>query len=192
MKTPSFLAPSLLLLLLAACAGGRPAVAPQAVYDFGPWSGAAPRALPVQVEVRLAPWLDTPALNYRLAYEDSSRLAAYANSRWAAAAGQLLGLRLRQQLGAGGGCLLRLEVDEFTQIFDGPERSRGVLQGRMTLLDKQRRLIFEHPVSAESPAPSPDARGGVSALSRTADAVGLEIGRRLIDLEGQGRLASCR
>jgi len=135
-------------------------------------------ARPVSLELRLVPWLDTPAVNYRLAYDDASRLMAYSQSRWAAPAGQLLNLRL--------------EVDEFTQVFDSPTQSRGVLQGRMTLFDKQRKLIFERPFSVEKPAPSPDARGGVVALSLAADAFGQEIGRRLADLEREARLAPCR
>lgn len=188
-----------LLLTLAACAGGRGAP-PAATYDFGPRpseagvdGAASAAARPVSLELRLAPWLDTPAVNYRLAYDDASRLMAYSQSRWAAPAGQLLNLRLRQQLGGGnGGCALRLEVDEFTQVFDSPTQSRGVLQGRMTLFDKQRKLIFERPFSVEKPAPSPDARGGVVALSLAADAFGQEIGRRLADLEREARLAPCR
>ncbi|AEV27148.1 MULTISPECIES: ABC-type transport auxiliary lipoprotein family protein [Azospira] len=182
-----------LLLTLAACAGGRGAP-PAATYDFGPrLAEASAVARPVSLELRLVPWLDTPAVNYRLAYDDASRLMAYSQSRWAAPAGQLLNLRLRQQLGGGnGGCALRLEVDEFTQVFDSPTQSRGVLQGRMTLFDKQRKLIFERPFSVEKPAPSPDARGGVVALSLAADAFGQEIGRRLADLEREARLAPCR
>ncbi len=182
-----------LLLTLAAGAGGRGAP-PAATYDFGPrLAEASAAARPVSLELRLAPWLDTPAVNYRLAYDDASRLMAYGQSRWAAPAGQLLNLRLRQQLGGGsGGCALRLEVDEFTQVFDSPTQSRGVLQGRMTLFDKQRKLIFERPFSVEKPAPSPDARGGVVALSLAADAFGQEIGRRLADLEREARLAPCR
>lgn len=191
--TTGRLAACSLLLTLAACAGGRSAP-PAATYDFGPrLAEASAVARPVSLELRLVPWLDTPAVNYRLAYDDASRLMAYSQSRWAAPAGQLLNLRLRQQLGGGnGGCALRLEVDEFTQVFDSPTQSRGVLQGRMTLFDKQRKLIFERPFSVEKPAPSPDARGGVVALSLAADAFGQEIGRRLADLEREARLAPCR
>jgi len=191
--TTGRLAACSLLLTLAACAGGRGAP-PAATYDFGPrLAEASAAARPVSLELRLAPWLDTPAVNYRLAYDDASRLMAYSQSRWAAPAGQLLNLRLRQQLGGGnGGCALRLEVDEFTQVFDSPTQSRGVLQGRMTLVGKQGTVLGVQPLQQIRPAPAPDARGGVVALSLAADAFGQEIGRRLADLEREARLAPCR
>ncbi|HET7775368.1 MAG TPA: ABC-type transport auxiliary lipoprotein family protein [Azospira sp.] len=184
---------ALLALTLAACAGGH-GLPPPSTYDFGPGPQAGTAPVPLSLDLRLAPWLDSPALHYRLAYEDASRLAAYGQSRWAAPVGQLLNLRLRQQLGsgAGGSCLLKVEVDEFTQVFDAPQRSRGVLQGRMTLLDKQRKLLSERSISVEKPAPSADARGGVVALTQAVDAVGMEGGRWLADLEREAKLASCR
>lgn len=176
---------------LLACGGGRQAL-PMSVHDFGPAPLAAASPA-VNVEVRLSPWLDSTAVHYRLAYEDATRLGVYSQSRWAAPAGQLLGQRLRQQVGrGGGGCLLRLEVEEFAQVFDAPATSRGVLQGRMTLWDKQRKLLAERSFSAEKPAQSADARGGVAALIEAADASGKEAVLWLSGLERENRLPACR
>jgi len=180
------------VLTLAACAGGRVAP-PASTYDFGPPAKAQTLPVPLTVDLRLAPWLDTAAISYRLAYEDASRLAAYHQSRWVAPAGQLLALRWRQQLGGSGGqCLLRIEVDEFTQVFNSPEGSRGVLQGRMTLWDKQRKLLLERSLSVEKAAPSADARGGVVALTQAADAAAADAAAWLGGAEQQARLSACR
>jgi len=71
----------------------------------------------------------TSALRYRLAYHDAARLQTYASSRWAADPASLLTLRLRQSLDytAHGKpqYQLRVALEEFSQVFDSPENSRG-------------------------------------------------------------------
>lgn len=174
-----------LCLSLAACmtAGRRGADAAPAVYDWGPTPAVAgvSRPLPMALEVRASPWFDTSGIDYRLAYADPARLREYAQARWAAPPAQLVQQRLAGRLGlmpAGVGradCLLRIEIGEFSQVFASPESSRGVLQGRVALFDRSRRLLATLPVDIAMPAATPDARGGVGALGdavdRLADAI---------------------
>lgn len=163
------------VLLLSACAVGSRQLPPSTVYDFGfagttgagggAWSGVA-------LEVRTPPWFDALSIDYRLNYDDPLRPREYADSRWAANPGILIAQRLRQSQGfsvaaAAAPCLLRIEVQEFSHVFDAPAASRGVLQGSMTLVDGKRRAVAERRFFVERAALRSDARGGVEALVRT-------------------------
>lgn len=198
MKTP-------FILFLAVLLGGCASVSntqQTAVYDFGlpasrlagdgAWSRLA-------LDVRSPPWFDALHVDYRLAYDDPLKLREYAGSRWASDPGILLAQRLRQHLGmasasshAASQCLLRVEVQEFSQVFDSPHSSRGVLQGNVSVVDGKRQLLADHTVYIEKAASSADAQGGVSALV----AAGNELGQRLADwlagLEKSGSLVPCR
>ena len=188
--------------LLAACvgsAGNRPQAE---VYDFGlpverltedgRWSNVA-------IDIKAPQWVDSRDIEYRLLYENPLNLRRYAASHWAGAPGPLLSQRLRQQLGLGGGsgqtsvaCLLRVELQEFSQLFDTPLRSRGLLQGRASMLDPRRQIIDEREFAIVRPAPTADARGGVSALVATSEDLGRQLAAWLNDLEKRGRLKGCR
>lgn len=186
-------------LLLAACAiGGRNGTAPT-VFDFGmpaarisdggQWSR-------LTVEVRAPQWLDAASIFYRLNYDDPLKLHAYTSSRWAGVPTQLVAQRLRQQLGANGrpdntaaGCLLRFELQAFSQVFDTVQGSRGVLHGSLALFDAQRRPLASRQIAIEHPAATPDARGGVAALLATND----ELGRQVAAwLDAQPAGGACR
>lgn len=174
-----------LCLSLTACmtAGRRGADAAPAVYDLGPVPvvNGVSRTQPVALEVVASPWFDTPAIDYRLAYADPARLQEYARARWAASPAQLVQQRLVARLGmvAAGtgrtGCQLRIEIGEFSQVFASPEASRGVLQGRAVLVDRQRRPQATLPLDIAIPAASPDARGGVGALGLAVDRLAEQI-----------------
>ena len=177
-------------LLLAGCALGGRSGPPATVYDFGPpaqRAATAPASL--AVEVRAPAWLDGTAIAYRLAYEDPLRLREYSGSRWAGGAAQLLAQRLRQQLGATAAngavdCLLRVDVQEFTQVFDTAERSRGVVQAEAFLLDAGRRILARRVFSVERPAASQDARGGAAALVAASGQLGGELASWLVESDG--------
>lgn len=162
------------ILLLSACAVGSRQLPPSAVYDFG-FAGAAGGAggawSGVALDLRSPPWFDALSIDYRLNYDDPLRPREYADSRWAANPGILIAQRLRQSQGfsaavAAAPCLLRIEVQEFSQVFDAPAVSRGVLQGSMTLVDGKRRAVAERRFFVERGALTSDARGGVEALVR--------------------------
>lgn len=178
---------SLLLCgLLSACftAGKRGGDSALAVYDFGPAATsllAAPRKQPMALEVRAPLWFDSLGIDYRLAYVDVARLREYARARWAGPPAQMIQQRLMQQLDysiSGQGqarCVVRLEITEFSQLFASPESSKGVLQGRVVLLDQSRRQLAKLDLRIEKMAISQDARGGVSALTATVEQLAADL-----------------
>lgn len=189
-------------LFLAGCftAGKRGADAPPAIYDFGPAPASllpAPRKTPLALEVRAPLWFDTMGIDYRLAYVDAARLREYAKARWAGPPAQLLQQRLAQQLAlspSGQGqsrCLMRLEITEFSQVFLAPESSRGVMQGRVMLLDRARRQVAEFSVNQEKVAVSPDARGGVGALTAAVDQLAADLAIWEKQLAGNASAVEC-
>lgn len=169
-------------LSLAACATPQPP-APKAVYDFGVvLSAAAPSAatrspalaLP---EIEAGAGLDSPALLYRLQYADAQQLRPYTQARWSVPPAQLVRTRLRDALIAQGPVLafegstpwvLRVELDEFSQLFDSPASSQGIIRLRASLLNNEK-LIAQTSVMARANAPSQDAAGGVRALTSATD-----------------------
>jgi len=174
--------------LLSSCSLGPGARQEPASYDFGNLPASAATATGIKLtrpllvfDVAAPAWLDTAEVHYRLAYVDATRPRAYANSRWVMPLSPLISQRLRQQLAAASsaGVLtpadglraphsLRVEIEEFTQVFDAPARSRAVLRARATLLGN-RGLVAQRSFSLERPAATADAEGGVRALRDVAD-----------------------
>jgi cholesterol transport system auxiliary component len=170
---------------LAGCAGNT--TAPPVEYDFGPGGATLeepPRlARAITVADASAPaWLDSPALVYRLAYRDAAQPRAYAESRWVAPPAALFTAQLRQRLvattrsgvlvpddGVRTAATLRVELQEFSQVFDAPERSRAVVRVRAVLV-ADGRLLAQTSFTLDRSAPSPDAAGGARALALAADA----------------------
>jgi len=184
----------------------------QTLYDFGPAAvqvaGAASAAL-VLPEVEVAGILETPALLYRLGYEDPHQLRSYAFARWSAPPGQLLRQRLREVLGRDRAVLddaaaaalarrggmpppvLRVQLEEFSQLFDSPAASQGVLRLRCTLLENTaggERLVAQRSFNVQRPAPSADAPGGVRALTAATDAAAQDIAAWLQQRTSLGKL----
>lgn len=174
----------LLVLLLGACSVGPEKKDAAATYDLGglPPPAAAQSRIKASVLVHAvaAPsWLESYAIVYRLNYQDGARQLTYANSRWAAPAAALLTQRLRAQLAAAsdGGILsiadsasadyaLRIELEDFSQVFDTADASRAVVVARASLVNVARRTLqAQKTFRIEKPAPSANAEGGVRALS---------------------------
>jgi cholesterol transport system auxiliary component len=181
------IAASFLGVLAASCAFERPASPASTVYDLGPPRAYAKSnpALPGSVlvpMVRAPAWLDQTDIVYRLLYEDRSRPQPYALSRWAAEPASLVTDRLRTRLAAvakgvvspgysvSSDYTLRVELDDFSQVFDAPGKSRAMLRARATLLDtSDRKLIAQRVFDVEREAP-PNAPGAVNALTDATDA----------------------
>ena len=186
-----------LLLSLAVLAGCS--FAPQtregmAHYDFGlPQSGkeANPRLRHdlIVAEMSAPAWMDNSGIYYRLAYHDASRLQPYALSRWVMPPARLLGQRLRASVaranaaavftpadGARADYTLRLDLEEFSQVFDAPDKSRAVLRLRASLI-RNRGIVAQQGFSIEHAAATPNAEGGVQALIASSD----EAGDKLVD-----------
>jgi cholesterol transport system auxiliary component len=194
-------AASAMALLVGCATPDKPVRA--TLYDFGPGRDVAPA--PAQpagplllAEIDAAGSLEGGAVLYRLGYADEHQLRPYANARWSAPPPQLIRQRLREQLGRdravldlnegaalarNGGALprvLRLELEEFSQLFDSESQSWGLLRLRATLMENTpagEKLLGQRTFVTRRPAPTPDAPGGVRALAAAADGAAEEIGQ---------------
>ena len=190
-------APPLLLLacLLPGCSSLPSAPLRPAVYDFGPGALTTPAtarpALPpiVLQEVEAPPALDSAAVLYRLAYSDAQQLRPYAQARWSMPPAQLVRQRLRESLSLKRAVVnpgessvplaLRVELQEFSQLFDTTQASSGLVRLRATLIEAKGgadRLVAQQVFVVQRPAASADAPGGVRALMAATDAAVEEIG----------------
>ncbi|MGB8437031.1 MAG: ABC-type transport auxiliary lipoprotein family protein, partial [Burkholderiales bacterium] len=64
---------------------------------------------------------------------------------------------------------LRVELLEFSQVFDAPDRSHALVRVRAMLVEKGG-LLAQTSFSTDQPATSADAAGGARALALAADA----------------------
>ncbi len=173
----------IVLLLLGGCAVGAKNTPPLTVYDFGLPAArlSAAESWPrVALEVKSPVWFDSLNIDYRLAYDNPLKQREYADSRWAGAPGVLLAQRLRQQLGTvnesgGSACLLRVELQEFSQVFVSPQQSHALVQANVQLLDARRQLLATRQIAVERPAASADAAGGVAALVAAGNEFGAQL-----------------
>ena len=198
MKKWLFLIP---FVLLSACVT-RSASKPPAVFDFGlppERSATVDSWTKLGLEVDAPAWADSREIVYRLAYENPLERREYAESRWAGAPVVLIEQSLRQQLGLMGNtglptfsCLLRIELREFSQVFDAPGQSRGVLHGHASLIDKRRNVVSGREFVIEKPAASPGAHGGVAALVDANSEFGRQLAGWLDDQGRHGESLGCR
>ena len=182
---------ALAALALTACAVGNRSTVETAAYDLGPAasSGSPSFSNPgVALDVRLPAWLDGLTMSYRLAYADPQRVYGYTQARWAGAPARMAQQRLWQLLGTASGsvpCTLHIELGEFVQVFDAPDRSRAVVSGDATLQGRGRMIIAHLPFRAEVAAGT-DARSGAAALAAATAAVAATLGPWL-----EGRRTAC-
>lgn len=168
---------TVLVLSCAAVLGGcisRPNdMSAPAVHDFGappPVAAPAPVALR-RLDIEAAPWLRTPAMQYRRSAPVDTRRLTYADNRWAAPPAQLVQMRLERLLPPEGqtGCKLAVRLDEFVQVFDGADRSQVVVMAQLTLLNaRSERALARRPVDIAIPAES-HAAGGAKAFAAAVD-----------------------
>ena len=81
--------------------------------------------------------------------------------------------------------LLRIELEEFSQLFESPSASTGLLRLRATTVQPSpqgEKLLGQRSFIVQRPAPSADAAGGVRALTAATDAVVQEIDQWLQQL----------
>lgn len=172
----------LLFALFFSGCGSLPKAGPQAaLFDFGIGMEAPSLALPNIrfTSIDAGPGLEGSGMRYRLAYQNPSRIFSYTESRWAASPDKLLTRRMQQRMQASGiaQCTLRITVETFDQIFDQPDRSRGLVQMHASLNQGNGRqgIVLSFHASADHPSETPDARGGAAALASAADQVLAEI-----------------
>jgi cholesterol transport system auxiliary component len=175
-----------LFLLLSACSvpgtGARPVV-----YDFGPGlTASATAAGEVQRSALLIemidanPALESTAMLYRLAYANSQQLQPYALARWSMTPSQLLGQRLREHLSQrytllrpgdkdAGARTLRIELDEFSQLFAAPDSSAALLRLRASVTAAGATAAAQRSIIVQRSAPSADAPGGARAMGAAVE-----------------------
>ncbi|MEB5506998.1 ABC-type transport auxiliary lipoprotein family protein, partial [Burkholderia pseudomallei] len=176
------LAVALVMASASGCAG-TPAALANIRYDLGPAqpaasSGTGP-ALKV-LDVSAPDALNTDRFVYRLAYSDAQRIAAYRDSKWTAPPAQLLTQRLRGALSGRGAVLaaddgvrapvLKVELSEFEQVFDGRSESHAAVTARATLT-QEGKVLGQRTFVSRAPASTPDAAGGAQALATASDAL---------------------
>ena len=200
---------AMLLAALAGCATpDKPVRA--TLYDFGPGvtatsAASQPPTLPslVLADIGASGALDGSAVLYRLGYADPHQLRPYAHARWSAPPPQLVQERLRQQLARqrpildlgdsaalarnGGVALrvLRIDLEEFSHLFESQAQSWGLLRLRATVMDSTpagEKLLAQRSFVVRQAAATPDAPGGVRALAAATDAAAEEIGQWLAQL----------
>jgi cholesterol transport system auxiliary component len=169
---------AIVLMLAAASSGcvsinGNKSAGAPAIYDFGYVGEAAKVPVAVAVEpVTATPSLRSNRIRYRLAYDDPEHVRAYADSRWAAMPAELLTQKLRsveEPTALRGGCMLKLQLELFDQIFESKTASNAVVVLTANLVKKDRSLIAVRQFRATEPAATADARGGVAALSKAGN-----------------------
>lgn len=168
-------------------------------YDFGmlPPQPAMPQVAslpPLVISNVTAPdRLATPDINFRLAYTDSQQPRSYAFSQWSMPPAKLFEERLKSHIGQAGGEVLsgstgisglpelRIEIEDFSHIFETPEQSHAHVVARVAAIDG-RKLISQKTFRQKVPAPSTNAEGGAKALAQASDAMIADILRWLSSL----------
>ena len=170
---------------------------PSVSYDFGPGAvrettgaATAQQAALILAEVETSAALEGTAVLYRLAYADAQALYPYAQARWSMPPAQLVRQQARAQLGATRAVLssgdiaestartatprqVRLELEEFSQVFESPSASSGLVRLRVSVTQASpqgERLIAQRVIRVQRPAPTADAPGGVRALTLATEA----------------------
>lgn len=201
------------LLLLGGCVAVPQSPARPALYDFGPGLLAAPpidRRMPlspvVLADVQGASHADaSTAVLYRLAYADVRQLRPYQLARWSQPPAQLVEQELRTALGQRRAVLratdaraaapgvtgvrpavLRVQLEEFSQVFTSASDSAGVIRLRATAVVPGAtgdQLLGQRLFTVQQPAVSADAVGGTRALADAAIQAAQDIAQWLQEVQ---------
>lgn len=174
--------------LLQACASGSPTA--NLSYDFGPLNteskehqqqDADASKIAISVADISAPiTLDSNAMLYRLVYDNPQLLRPYAQHHWSMPPAQLFAQRFKSKIAAAGAtvldvadgvadlAILKIELDEFSQVFTSTTQSAAKITLRASLIRKNK-LIAQHYFAAATASASADASGGAKAMQLTAD-----------------------
>lgn len=204
MRIGTWLAGAALVSAMAGCAVAPATPAQAVRYDLGvepsstlsassslppPVSGAgqnaalAPPLLKV-VAVTAPSALDNDRIHYRLAYANALESRSYGASRWTATPAQMMTDRLRSALTTkfrvldGGDSerapLLKVELIDFSQRFNAPGESQGVVTVRASLKSGGK-LLAQREFGASVPSTRADAEGGATAIAAATDHVMADI-----------------
>ena len=171
--------------LLQACASG-----PQTIslsYDFGPINternqqNADASKIAISIADISAPsTLDSNAMLYRLEYDNAQLLRPYAQHHWSMPPAQLFAQRFKSKIATTGAtvvdvadgvadlAILKIELDEFSQVFTSTTQSEAKITLRVSLI-KKNKLIAQQYFALATASASADASGGAKAMQVTAD-----------------------
>ena len=182
---------SLSSFLLAGCFSSVP---PATLYDFGPPHLEEERLIPpgfpaLDVSRVASPaWLQNTLIYYRQAHVNEQQTRFYTQSRWNMTPSELLREKIRARIYASGGALgggrivhademrLVVNIKEFSHYFLNDSVSEGRIILTVSVLQKGE-VIAQRAFYASSPAATPDAQGGVRAMS---EAVSIAISEMLV------------
>lgn len=197
--------------LLAGCSTLPQPPREQARFDLGlpqvPTATTAARALPplALADVQVSALSENSTLMmYRLAYANALELRPYQQARWSQPPAQLIQQRMRLLLGtqrpllssmdnistAAGqpsAALLKVDVEDFSQIFESASGSVGSVQLRATLLGPAgprggNALLGQRVFTVRQAAKTADAAGGAQALAQATDAALAQVDAWLLGL----------
>lgn len=174
--------------MLSACAGSPTTQRQQ--YDFGllpaltaSSPGSTSAASPLQLslaDINAPAALDSTAMLYRLQYDNGQQLKPYALHRWSMPPAALLSQRLKAQMATSGiqvaqqgeaaqsWPLLRIDLDEFSQVFSSASHSNAHIDLRASV-SKNNILIAQRRFQQQVSARSADAPGGAAAMQQATD-----------------------
>lgn len=154
----------LLFAVLPGCSVWPDAPEPAALHDLGPYNSKYKDSPWRQAIVTSPDWLNDTGIHYRLLYARPTERRSYTRDRWVAPPGALLQQHLNNGLDPSGP-RLRIELQDFEQIFDRADLARVVMVVRATAEASQ---PDTKPASQafrfEASAPSPDAAGALQAF----------------------------
>lgn len=177
--------------LLTGCITLRNDAQPPTEYDLGPGPRlpqVSASALDVATNMVVIPRikasseLNSRMIVYRFSNLQAYEPRAYTQSQWANEPSEMLRMRMQQVIGEKYPVVLSMElaqntswvllasIEEFSQDFASLDQSEGVVQLRVTLMH-DRQIVGQKVFRVSSPAPTPDAAGGVVAISTSVDMV---------------------
>ncbi len=180
--------PTIFIVLVGALMIGcsSPRVQEQAQYDLGSSHALSDGvvALPpvIVADVNAPAWLDSTKMIYRLAYASDQQMRSYAQSRWTMPPARLFEHRLKARIAQAGGAvlsitdgaanlpLIRIDMEDFSQVFDSAAHSIAHVMVRVSVL-RGRSLLVQRTFKRGSPTQTADAIGGAVALAATSDAL---------------------
>lgn len=175
-------------LLLQACAST--VGAPMQTFDLGSLpTGAAEKNIALSIslaEINAPITLDGNAMLYRLHYENEQQLRPYAQSRWSMPPAQLLGQRIKSTIAAHHGTVMssgdgvfdfpivKIDLDEFSQIFTSTNQSHANIAMRASVIIKNK-LLAQRSFMVTQVSHTADAKGGAKAMQLAADQITNEL-----------------
>ncbi|MBR0565278.1 membrane integrity-associated transporter subunit PqiC [Azoarcus sp. L1K30] len=181
---------ALATLLLGGCNALVTAPRPVALFDLGLTEplAVADGVAPSQIQVVSPSWLASSAMQYRLLWDQPARRRVFVESRWVATPSELVGRSLeRALLGTNARpneCRLKIELDEFAQVFETADKSRVELVARATwLAARGERPLARRSFQLSADSQPANAEQGVAVYRNLSAQLARQLADWLIELD---------